>query len=167
MKKKLLSIVFLVAAICLSVSIGMGFTYASAAEGTNVEVEIFSAQYYENVNKTIDVYEQAMAPYLTRSIKNGMKEVVEYGDDFAGVFIDERGFLNIGVTSSDSQVRSLNSSHNYGGQVLYKNYKHSYKYLLELFDEIALIMPDYNILKVATDEELNKVGQGDGGVDRE
>jgi len=121
MKRKLLSIVFSVVAICLSVSSGIGFTYTSAAEGTNVDVEIFSAQYYENVNKTIDVYEKAMAPYLTRSIKNGMEEV-SYSDDFAGVFIDKQGFLNIGVILSDSQVKSLNNSRSYSGQVLYKKY---------------------------------------------
>ena len=32
-------------------------------------------------------------------------EEVTHSDEFAGVFIDERGVLNIGVTSNEAQVR--------------------------------------------------------------
>ena len=65
MKKKLLSIAFITISICLSIAIGGGFTYAPATESTNIEIEMFSYKYYENVSKTIELYEKAMTLYLT------------------------------------------------------------------------------------------------------
>lgn len=63
----------------------------------------------------MDIYDQAMNSYQT-----SRKSEIVYDDTFAGVFIDDTGFLNIGVTEP---TRGLS---NFSGRVKYREFAHSY-----------------------------------------
>lgn len=148
MKKKLLSAIFLIVAICLSISIGTGVNYASAESES---VQAINVEYFANSNRSVAIYNEAISPYKSISIKYNGDEVVSYSEDFAGIFIDDEGFLNIGLVGSQHSVSNFN------GQVIYKQYIFSYNYLQEIQNVVTDIMTDYNIHLVGIDEKSNNV----------
>ena len=100
MKKRILSVVFLLAALCLSASWGAGVIYASAvesAERESAKAEAAIEAYYEKSGRSVEVFDAAMSAYRTKDKMRSGEEIVTYGDDFGGVFIDKSGLLNIGV----------------------------------------------------------------------
>jgi hypothetical protein len=102
--------VVFVIAIYLSVSISTSVAFASEARLTKIEAA--SVEYFANVNRSVELREQAVSPYIARTAEQDGKKFTVYSDDFAGVFIDEQGFLNIAVVGEPQQKSR------YGGQVI-------------------------------------------------
>lgn len=151
MKKKLLTLALCVIAICFSLSIvfSAGVTFASAAESTNTESKLF--EYYENINRSVAVYNNAISPYKSIAKDLNGEENVTYSDDFAGVFIDDEGLLNIGL------VGSIQSASRFNGQVKYKQCEFTYNYLQDIQDVITNAKADYSIYMTAVSEKNNNL----------
>jgi len=101
MKKKLLMIMLFIT-IALSVSAGAGLNPATAEAETGAER--FSAEYLANVSNSRTVYTQVMSAYRTATVGIDGKETIAYSDDFAGVFIDDDGLLNIGIVGATEKT---------------------------------------------------------------
>ena len=130
--------------------IGMAALAVSAETADEPDSEV----YYGRVNRSIELYDQAMAPFIvqTRSLNVTNDEYeADYSDEFAGVFIDDEGFLNIGVTGSTNRFSDFN------GQVFYKKFDHSYNFLLTVQESITGIMNSVDIHRVSIDEKNNEV----------
>ena len=70
--------------------------------------------------------EQLIGNYRERTATHNGKEFSIYSEDFAGVYIDKQGILNIAVVGdlhSKTQQTSLNN-----GQIIYKQVAISYNY---------------------------------------
>lgn len=149
MKKKLLSLVVFVIAIYLSVSISTSVAFASEARLTKIEAA--SVEYFANVNRSVELREQAVSPYIARTAEQDGKKFTVYSDDFAGVFIDEQGFLNIAVVGEPQQKSR------YGGQVIYKQFAFSYNYLQKVMNAVENVIDGYSIRAVGIDDLFNYV----------
>lgn len=147
MKKRLFALAIFAIAICVSVFFGTGITSAFATDNT----ESISVSYFENSNKSVAVYDNVMSSYKRIVKESNGKEITTYSNNFGGVFIDNDGFLNIGL------VGSQESTLNFNGQVKYRQYAFTYNYLKDIQEAVTQIMPDYDIYMVGIDEELNAV----------
>lgn len=148
--RKLLSLMLLVTAVCLSLSAGMKSFTVLAAE--YAESGYIAAEYYDNVNKSLNVYDMAMKLYTTKTPDcGGAGDTTVYSDNFGGIYIDNKGLLNIGVVGLQKIKKDFDN------QVIYKPQKFSYNYLSKILSEITLVMLDYDIYSVAVDENLNRV----------
>ena len=147
MKKKLMPLAFLVVAICLSIFIGRVFV-VSAAEYANAESADFV--YFSNVNRSVEIYDQAISQYIEGVIVRGGEEIVTYSDDFAGAFIDSQGFLNIGHLSQRSSL-------GFDGRVIFREQAFSYNHLLNIKETVVSAISDYGSYSVGIDEEFNRV----------
>ncbi len=81
----------------------------------------------------------------------GTDEIVTYSDDFAGVFIDEKGILNIALL----QISDFDPT--FDGQILYRQHQFSYNFLQEIKDTVVNVMEDFGIHMVGIDEKSNQV----------
>lgn len=151
MKKKLLGFIFLAIAICLSVFSGTSISFASASELSKGEKMETETVYFSNVNKSIEIYDDAISPFRSVTRMCNVEEDVTYSDDYAGIFIDENGLLNIGV------VGLPQTTSKYSGQALYCPQKYSYNYLMGMQKNISYVMENYGIYATAIDERQNKV----------
>lgn len=63
----------------------------------------FEAEYLKNSNNSFEIYDQAMSKYQTND--------KIYSDDFAGVYMDDEGYLNIGIVahSKNKALKNLES----------------------------------------------------------
>ena len=111
MKKKLLSIVISVLMVCLNISITVEVFATSASK--DVSVESFETLFFENQSRSIAVYDDVISRYRSISMR-GTDKIVTYSDDFAGVFIDEKGILNIALL----QISDFDPT--FDGQILYR-----------------------------------------------
>lgn len=101
MKKILRKAVFLMVAICVSISIETSVSYALAAGAT--EIEQSQSAYFDNVNRSIEIYDDAMNQFVVGKDERSNDKVAIYNDDFAGAFIDSQGILNIGQLSQHAK----------------------------------------------------------------
>ena len=148
MKKKLILSVFLVAAIFLNIFVGTGFVFVSASESEKAETIV--TDYYSNVNKSMELYNKAMRQYASNKIQRDGVEINMYHNDFAGVFIDDDGVLNIGLVEPKDVL-------DFAGQVIYRQQIFSYNDLQEIKNALVLVMDNFNIFTIGIDEKLNKV----------
>lgn len=148
MKKKLLSIVILVLMICLNVFITVEAYVSSASK--DVSVESFETLFFENQSRSIAVYDDVISRYRSISMR-GTDEIVTYSDDFAGVFIDEKGILNIAL------LQTSDFDPTFDGQILYRQHQFSYNYLQEIKEAVVNVMEDFDIHMVGIDEKSNQV----------
>ena len=148
MKKKLLLLVILVVTICLNISITTEVITTSALIDTSAEISEIS--FFENQSRSIAVYDEAISQYRSISSR-GREEVVTYSDDFAGVFIDDKGFLNIALVQLGQNELTFN------GQVLYQLHQFSYNYLQEIKEAVVDVMTTFGIHMVGIDEKANRV----------
>ncbi len=125
-------------------------TVFASAETLNVEASVY--EYQSNVNRSIELYEELVTRYRARTALHNGKEFTVYSDDFAGVYIDEKGLLNIAVVGEVQNDATL-----YGGFVLYKQFSFSYNYLQKIMNTVETIMDDYAILTVGIDDKYNHV----------
>ncbi len=91
--------------ICLNISITTEVITTSALIDTSAEISEIS--FFENQSRSIAVYDEAISQYKSISSR-GREEVVTYSDDFAGVFIDDKGFLNIALVQLGQNELTFN-----------------------------------------------------------
>jgi hypothetical protein len=114
---------------------GAGLVSAPAAESASDEP--LDAEYFRNINRSIEIYDQVMSSYVTATAKYGEIERSVYSDNFAGVWLDEQGFLIIGIVAGDEQIRTLQNENKYNGQAVYKRQAFSYNFKLEFSNFIC------------------------------
>lgn len=148
MKKKLIMIL---AALCASIFC-FGFTYISNDE-LKVEIEQFSEKYYENVNRSIEAFDEAIKPYRTKTLEKDGRETIAYSENFGGVWVCKQGYLNIGVIGLKKETIAFN------GHVTYRQQQFSYNNLVKLEEEIVQTAEKFDIEITASgiDEERNQV----------
>jgi len=110
----------------------------------------FTAEYYENVNRSMAIVNQVMSNYRTVE-KVGSYERYIYSDDYGGAFLDREGYYNIGI------VGCIANRPDYGGQVRYKEFEFSYNYLLRIMDSLTAIMIQYDMFSVGVNDQENRV----------
>jgi len=111
MKNKL-SRAILFAAILLSLSFLSASALYSNVGDKSMSVEMFSDKYFANVHRSMDLHAQVMSAFSTETFTTDGQSRTEFGHDFAGAWLDNQGFLNIGIASNNSQVRSLQADSN-------------------------------------------------------
>lgn len=131
MSKRLLILIFTIF-LGFIISFSTNTIYASEVE--SAVVESYSEEYFSNVNQSVELREQVLNPYIVGNAEYNGKEFTVYSDDFAGVYIDNQGILNIAVISGLQQT-SL-----YGEQVLYKQVTFSYNYLQKVMNAVEDMM---------------------------
>lgn len=134
--------------ICLNISITTEVITTSALIDTSAEISEIS--FFENQSRSIAVYDEAISQYRSISSR-GREEVVTYSDDFAGVFIDDKGFLNIALVQLGQNDLTFN------GQVLNQLHQFSYNYLQEIKEAVVDVMTTFGIHMVGVDEKANRV----------
>jgi len=137
-----------VVTICLNISITTEVITTSALIDTSAEISEIS--FFENQSRSIAVYDEAISQYRSISSR-GREEVVTYSDDFAGVFIDDKGFLNIALVQLGQNELTFN------GQVLNQLHQFSYNYLQEIKEAVVDVMTTFGIHMVGVDEKANRV----------
>lgn len=100
MSKRLLILIFTIF-LGLIISFSTNTIYASEVE--SAVVESYSEEYFSNVNQSVELREQVLNPYIVGNAEYNGKEFTVYSDDFAGVYIDNQGILNIAVISGYSR----------------------------------------------------------------
>lgn len=151
MNKKIFSLVLFFVAICVSISIGTSVSFAYAAEQqVTAEVAIERA-YFDNVNKSIGLYEEVLKPYTSKKSTRSSNKNFAYRNDFGGVYIDESGLLNIGVVGLQNERREFD------GQVIYKQHRFSYQYLFDMQENLSLIMGELGIYALSMDVQENRI----------
>lgn len=148
MSKRLLILIFTIF-LGFIISFSTNTIYASEVE--SAVVESYSEEYFSNVNQSVEFREQVLNPYIVGNAEYNGKEFTVYSDDFAGVYIDNQGILNIAVISGLQQT-SL-----YGEQVLYKQVTFSYNYLQKVMNAVEDMMDFSSIIAVGIDDMLNHV----------
>ena len=125
MKNKLLSVVILAIVVCFNISIGTNTAFARAAEldGTTV-----NSNYSRNVNRSMEINTELNDNYLIRTDNHNGKDFSVFRDDFAGIYIDEQGILNIAVVG-ESQIRIQQESR-LVGHVVFQQFVNWYHFLV-------------------------------------
>ena len=129
---------FAIAAVSL-LSVGLGVGYAMTAEDPEKTDVPAAARYSQNVSASVGLYQEAMRPYRTETVGRGGETIAAYSGDFAGVYVDDDGLLNIGI------VGLQRASTGYNGQVIYRSQRFSYNALQEIVDTVTPVMRDYGI----------------------
>ncbi|MCL2256562.1 MAG: hypothetical protein FWC11_06950 [Firmicutes bacterium] len=168
-KNKVLSIITVLFLAFLGLTIGIVFTNSSPAITTHAESQnstncqyskIFTDEYFDNVNKSIRIFDHALSYFkelnfvpFSENFDEEEDISFDFDDDFAGVFIDDYGFLNIGVVdfSRTRQMQDLN------GQVVFRHFTYSYNYLNSIKNTLADMMFDFNIQGLAIRQRQNRV----------
>ena len=100
-----------------------------------------SNSYWENIAKSMKVYEEAITHFKNTNEKNT--------DDFGGVFVDENGLYNICVVGNRKPVTS-----NY---LIYKNVKNSLNFLEDIVNEISNNPQEFSVWRISICEKCNRV----------
>ncbi len=98
-----------------------------------------------------------MKTYMTKETAADGQETTEYSDDFAGVFIDDDGILNIGVVADKAQIQSLQTTSELCEQAIYREDTYTYNYLQEIMSVIEPKMEEYGIFTIGISERDNNV----------
>ncbi len=145
MKKIKATFILIVTAVCLLACASPPFP------GFPVREKEKSADYEENVTLSLAVYEEAVRPYITEYTTGDGEEKTAYREDYAGVFLDDEGYLNVG------RVGDSDSPSDFGGQVFYYEADFSYGYLLEIQSAVTEVLEEYGGYLSGVDEENNTV----------
>jgi len=92
--------------------------------------EICPDIYDQNFNNSSAAFDNAMSPYMNTTTING-ETVTTYEDIFAGVFYDDDGYLNIGLTYLGNNLPDFN------GYVIYHQFEYSYNFLDQIHEELT------------------------------
>jgi len=128
-------------------SFGMTRFLFSCSHDFGLEEKIDS--FYLNVSKSAEMHMQVMAPFMIGSKEREGTITTLYCDNFSGIFIDNEGMLNIGLT--DNIVMPLSLS----GQVRHVLQAFSLNQLKNAKEKVVTVMIDFNISKVGIDEQRN------------
>jgi len=164
MKKKLFYATILIAILVLGIPVSLAMSYAHIEEV--IESKIILEQFHNNANRSIELAQDVlrefrssrdMGEFNNNNSTYNHKEAVTYNDDFAGIFIDDYGVLNVGVVASDRQIIQLNSMQNYDGQIIYRNQRYALNHLMKIKETIVSEIFCSDIFIVSIDEKLNRV----------
>ena len=152
MKRKLLSIVILAVVVCFNISTGTNTVFVTAAE---LDVANINSNYSRNVNRSMEINNELNDNYLIRTDNHNGKDFSVFRDDFAGIYVDEQGILNIAVVG-ESQIRMQQESR-LAGNVVFQQFEFSYNFLQKTMNAVEDIMEMHCINAVGIDDKLNVV----------
>ena len=132
----------------LVISLGMTFCSITGIEfpaqisnGQNLtcnsEIELkdeesFDSEYFSNTNRSVELYDQVINPYITSTTEHDGVKRDMYRDEFAGIWLNDLGFLIVGIAADDGYIRKLQAERSYSGQVIYHRHTFSYNYLQDI-----------------------------------
>ena len=119
MKKKLVLLSF-IAIVMLLVITTCANIISGSAYARFENVDLGETEYYHNVKHSVDLYENVINQYKIKTTKFVDREITVYSEDYAGVFIDEQGILNIGIVGDNAKINRKQLSSPYGNKVIFK-----------------------------------------------
>lgn len=161
MKKKLFCTLF---AITIAVT---GIGNSVKAQAMELPVELFSEEYYEKVVRVSELYPQIIQQYKetveiqTRSQGDEIESL--YDDNYAGIYLDEQGVLNIMLKEipATTQMTSFSQKASNNQDIIqYQQAKYSYNFLHDVFDVLNSNMTDFDITSVGISQKNNRVEIG-------
>ena len=158
--KKKLSIILIAAltVIGLLVASMMQLTTTIETHASQVgNMEIFSEQMLENQAMSLGIAESFMQNVRTELADTDGKSRFVYNEDFAGIFLDENGFLNIATVGSEFSAMAFGANSLESGQVIHRQFTYSYNHLLLIKHNIKPMMYVYDIFTIVIDEINNRV----------
>ena len=152
-KIKILSLILIVTLLCVGL-LAVGITHFSTNYASQVEsTEMFSEQRIANSVRSVEIFGNIMQDIRTEVIRDNGETQFLYDDNFAGIFIDEKGILNIAVVAGGLQSHAIRPC----GQVIYRQFTYSYNHLLTIKDAVFPLMYEFDIFIIAIDEVNNRV----------
>ncbi|NBI28990.1 S1 family peptidase [Chengkuizengella marina] len=136
MKSK--KIVSFLVAVLLVVSIVSGSVYAEKSPNDELNVLLIK---------------ESKALKINKDVKKKVKDNKKYEDDYAGVYIDDDGILNINLVNNVEEVSNLIDSN----EVKYNKVKNSFKKLDQTMKFLTPRMNELGITSLSLDEMKNKV----------
>ena len=116
-----------------------------------------NSTYQGRVKQSKFLHSQFRKEYLIKRIKSNDREIDVFKDEYAGMYIDDNGFLNIGVVNSESAKLNKKASKMNNGNVIYRDFDFSYNFLQEIMLVIEDMMLEYDVYAVGIDDETNSV----------
>ncbi|MCL2861142.1 MAG: S1 family peptidase [Firmicutes bacterium] len=164
-KKIVTVLLFLV--LILSAVFSIAFTRESGSFSAYEGDEI-CAEFLINSENSTAVLDYAMAPFRVQkpqafNAAAGEEELSfenRYTDEFAGMFIDSDGILNIAMTYSHIRAQGLtrSSMQSFNNSVRYQAFTYSFNHLLEIHSVInSLMQTEYGIFSSGIRENYNIV----------
>ncbi|MCL2847975.1 MAG: S1 family peptidase [Firmicutes bacterium] len=159
-KKKKLSTFMLVLALICNMVLGTGMLYsptANYAYANQLEsIEELSQEQLDASARSLEIsgefFQKIRAEITTET---GEKQML-YDDNFAGIFIDKNGILNIATIADGTRVMQSSISQ-FGEQVIHKQFTYSYNHLLHIKDTIFPFLYTQGVFTLAIDEVNNRV----------
>jgi len=154
MKNKIiLSIILAIASISALVAIMANNNVENAS--ASQQFGLFSITHFDNANKSMAIVDQATSDFITATIDSNGKKVIEYSDNFAGRWLDEQGFLNIGLVANASKTRNIQRI--FGIEVFYHYLNYSLNHLNNIKNATLPLIHYYDIHTLAIYEKYNRV----------
>lgn len=160
MKKRSKSLYFIILGFMLLFFLGMLYMTKRMIEKKAIAIpetilaDSSNFSYQNRLEHSLLLSSQFQKEYLVETIESHGRNIAIYKDEYAGMFIDDNGFLNIGILGDLNFPIDLRAASN---NVIYKNYNFSYNYLQEIMLAIEDIMLENDIFSVGIDEEINAV----------
>ena len=102
-----------------------------------------------------DTYEQVYNSFIVRNEIYNNKQYNIYDENFAGVFVDSQGVLNIAYVNNNTLTYT--SSINNNSVINFVEFTFSYNYLQQVLNCIEDVMIEYNVIMVQISDEDNQV----------
>ncbi|MCL2521266.1 MAG: leucine-rich repeat protein [Erysipelotrichales bacterium] len=157
MKKKISSAILLFIVFGLISIVSTIYGYSSSLDEMEIaKNENFSAIYLENISRSMDLIDHTLSKFQTNSplTRGGLQE--SYNEEFAGIWIDEEGNLNVGISNNyimpfTAPVRQLSND------IIINSFNYSYNHLNNIKELLVSKMDYYGIFTLAISEETNQV----------
>ena len=89
--------------------------------------------------------------------KWGVEKSQKYTDNFGGIYLDEKGILNVGLVVSNSELKQIQQNSPYGDSVIYRKYEYSNNELQNIKFEVEKIVSDNHIDSIVSIEDKENV----------
>ena len=103
-----------------------------------------------------DTYEQVYNSFIVRNEIYNNKQYNIYDENFAGVFVDSEGVLNIAYVNNNT-LTYTSSINNNNSAINFVEFTFSYNYLQQVLNCIEDVMIEYNVIMVQISDEDNQV----------
>jgi len=151
-KLMLTAILACIAIMCIGALL-LSTNYYAYAYQTSESAEVFSEQRLANSARSIEIAETVMQEFRFEVADRGDETQIVYDDNFAGIFIDDEGLLNIAVV--DGARSSI--ANQFDGQVIVQHFIYSHNHLLQIKDVVLPFMYTHGISAIAIGEIENRV----------
>ena len=159
-KKRNIAMVILLAMLICVAMLGVGVVHFSTTSNAYAaefnRVEMHSEQRVANSARSVEIFAEVMPSLRTEVTNVGGESEFIYDDNFAGIFIDENGILNIATVASGFSTMSF-SANQFGEQVIQRHFTYSYNHLLSIKDIVFPMMYTHGIFTISIDEINNRV----------